>query len=152
MKVCSHLLQNLEYKDWVVTSAAYAGLHITDTAIYCTQKDLNKHGQSHDKRTKILKGYNYLRQIWKHYRLLMSASVVARYMQAERTPADKQIDFDKYMPESKLKELLKEQLGGLIKATKTFIGDSNYKTLESSLQTHLGQFLGFSPVSEESSV
>ena len=141
IEACSYLAESKKYNDWVVTTASYAGLHMVDAVVYETQEGLGRHGQSHDNRKSILTSENKLRKIWEYYRLLISVSVIARYMQDTGTPPDKAIDFDKYMPEAKLKALLKEQLGGLIQASQKF-NSVGSQTLETAFKTHLGKFLG----------
>jgi len=137
-EVCSFLTSREHFKDWVVVTGAYAGLHIVDAVLYATQEGYQKHGQSHDKRGTILKNKKRLTKTYQCYRNLQQASVVARYMQGPKTPVSVNIDFEKYMPIDKMKALLKENLGGLIKTAGNFI-DS--KVIDVKFVEYLGDFL-----------
>lgn len=136
------LSQDLVKKDWIVTVAFYTALHIVDTVLFYTQKDYQRHGQSHDKREGIIKNDNRLEKIWDCYRPLLNHSIIARYLQGPKTPPDTSVDFDKVMPDEKLIMFIKERLGGLINSAIKFIPDDKGQELKKAFQTELKDFLG----------
>jgi len=136
------LSQDLTKKDWIVTVAFYSALHIVDAVLFYTQKDFQKHGQSHDKREKTIKNDNRFEKIWDCYRPLLNHSIIARYLQGDRTPPDKIVDFDKVMPSEKLITFIKERLGWLINSAIKFIPDDKGQELKKAFQTELKDFLG----------
>ncbi len=74
------LLRDTEsHSPWIATVAFYKALHLVEAA-FTTNPDF-KHHHSHEAREKYLKRTRRYAQIWKFYRLLWSASVVARYLE-----------------------------------------------------------------------
>lgn len=142
IKTIALLSNDLTKKDWIVTVAFYAALHIVDTVLFHTQKGYQQHGQSHDKRDTIIKGDNKLEKIWDCYRPLLNHSIIARYLQGSGTPPEIAIDFNKVMPNEKLILFIKEKLGGLIDAASTHIPPEQATELEQTFQTELKGFLG----------
>jgi hypothetical protein len=142
IKTIALLSQDLTQKDWIVTVAFYAALHIVDTVLFHTQTGYQQHGQSHDTRETIIKNNNKLQKIWDCYRPLLNQSIIARYLQGSKTPPNMAIDFDKVMPNDKLVLFIKEKLGGLIISASNFIPPAQGKELGEAFQTELKQFLG----------
>ena len=136
------LSKDLAKKDWIVTVAFYAGLHIVDAVLFCTQKGFDQHGQSHDRRETLIKNDNRFQKMYECYRPLSGLSIEARYLQGPRTPPDKSVDFDKVMPNDKLILFIKEKLGGLIKSASNFLKPDQFTELEQTFQTELKGFLG----------
>ena len=136
------LSQDLAEKDWIVTVAFYAALHIVDAVLFYTQKGFQRHGQSHDKREAIIKNDHRLEKIWDCYRPLQNHSIIARYLQGPKTPPNAHVDFDKVMPDEKLITFIKERLGGLINSAIKFIPDDKDHELKKAFQTELKDFLG----------
>jgi len=126
-------------KDWIVTVAFYAGLHIVDAVLYNNNQGLRKHGQSHNNREELLKGNNKFKKIWSCYWSLHNESVVARYL--GNTISDEHVDFNKYMPDEKLKSFLKEKLGGLIKSVANFLPSDKAASLRVTFQNKLKNHL-----------
>ncbi|RKY06656.1 MAG: hypothetical protein DRP56_07030 [Planctomycetota bacterium] len=130
-------------KDWIVTVAFYAGLHIVDAVLYHTQTNYGKHGGSHDNREKIIKQDSRLKKIWDCYRPLHSNSIIARYLQGYKTPATKAVDFEKVMSDEKLIAFVKERLGGLINSAIKLMPAGQDLGIKETFQTELEDFLGF---------
>lgn len=65
------------YCEWIATVAFYKALHVVE-AVLTHDRDVG-HGQSHTHRSQVLKQTSYS-HIWKHYRPLWAASMVARYL------------------------------------------------------------------------
>ncbi len=64
--------------EWVVTVAFYKALHLVE-AVFC--HDGIGHGQNHERRDELLKRNRRYSHIYKHYRPLWAASIVARYLE-----------------------------------------------------------------------
>jgi len=136
------LAKDLTKKDWIVTVAFYAALHIVDAVLFCTQQGYQQHGQSHDRREATVKGDNKLKKIWDCYRPLLNHSIIARYLQGSKTPPDTAIDFNKVMSDEKLITFLKERLGGLINSAIKFMPKDLGQDLKGVFQSELSDFLG----------
>ncbi len=77
--VLEYLLQQPDCcAEWIVTVAFYKALHLVE-ALFA--HDGKGHGHSHEQRDRMLKGEPRYRHIYKHYRPLWAASVVARYLE-----------------------------------------------------------------------
>lgn len=135
------LSADLTKKDWIVTVAFYSALHIVDTVLFYTQEGYQRHGQSHDKREKIIKNDHRFDKIWDCYRPLLNESIIARYLQGSKTPLDRTVDFDKVMPDEKLTTFIKERLGGIINSAIRFIPEGKDLGLKEAFQTELKDFL-----------
>lgn len=76
--VIDHLLQRPdECMEWIVTVAFYKALHLVE-ALFA--HDGLGHGQSHENRDYLLKTNRRYAHIYRHYRPLWAASMVARYL------------------------------------------------------------------------
>jgi hypothetical protein len=128
-------------KDWIATTAFYAGLHIVDAVLYHENEALQKHGRSHATREEIVKGSNRLSKLWVCYRSLLNESIVARYLQFEGTPAEQHIDFDRYMPDAKFIPFLREKLGGLIQTAVQFLPNDKKARLQQTFDSQLKDYL-----------
>lgn len=105
--VIEHLLQQPdECAEWVVTVTFYKALHLVE-ALFA--HDGAGHGQSHERRDQLLKANRRYSHIYRHYRPLWAASVVARYLQ---DPQGKDYcNFSDYLPVDKVKaEILHHRL------------------------------------------
>src|SRR5687768_11413158 len=68
-----------DHSEWISTIAFYKALHLVEAAF--TRDPSIVHGQNHENRENALKKNRKYSHIWKFYRLLWSASTVARYLQ-----------------------------------------------------------------------
>jgi hypothetical protein len=92
-----------EFPDWVATVAFYKALHVVEAVFAC--ENPARHGADHPSRERILKMDSKYAHIYRHYRVLYAASMVARYMQ------DSQTDFTSYLsPQQVIDTLLKHRL------------------------------------------
>lgn len=77
--VLDYLLQNPDAcSEWVVTVAFYKALHLVEALFF---HDGQGHGVNHENRDHLLKTNRRYSHIYKHYRPLWAASVVARYLE-----------------------------------------------------------------------
>ena len=78
-KVIDYLIKDSEeYSDWITTVAFYKALHIIE-AIFFKDKVIG-HGHSHEDRERFLKNNKKYSHIFKNYRPLWAASMIARYL------------------------------------------------------------------------
>lgn len=91
-----HLLANDDHLAWAVTVSFYKALHVVETLLCCDAQSPCKHTDDHKSRNKLLKRTRRYEAIYRLYRPLQDASLVARYLQSEpgSTVYD---DFSKYM-------------------------------------------------------
>lgn len=68
------------FSAWVTTVAFYKALHIVE-AVFANDPRIG-HGQSHEARERHLKTNRRDGHIYKHYRPLWAASMVARYLES----------------------------------------------------------------------
>ena len=78
-KTIDYLLEKLdEFPEWIATVSFYKALHLVEALFSQNSK---VHSQSHDSRLQHLKKTPRYSNIYKHYRPLYTASMVARYME-----------------------------------------------------------------------
>ena len=118
--VAHHLLEIPEYRDWVAITIFYSALHIVEAVFFShATNEKTRHGRSHDCREAILKGTKSYQKIWGHYRELLSASIIARYLEGR---GGRTVLFNIYMSESKVRErLIKHHFHQLIKSAIKFL-------------------------------
>jgi hypothetical protein len=68
-----------DHSEWITTIAFYKAVHLVEAVF--THDPVIRHGINHENREAALKGNKRYAQIWRFYRLLWSASTVARYLQ-----------------------------------------------------------------------
>ena len=87
--VLSNLLKNYDtspddFASWVVTVAFYKALHLVEGIFYMdgmlSQEKRPFHSKDHKERNQRLKDIKKFGHIWKNYRPLFEASMVARYL------------------------------------------------------------------------
>jgi len=120
IEVIDYLCTQPKFCDWTSTVTFYTALHIVEAVFFHDTKNSNRrHGHNHEEREAILKNVNSYRNIYRHYRQLQSASVIARYLY---NPSGTGVIFEKYMSAKKVKEkLIKHHLAQLIKTASKFI-------------------------------
>jgi hypothetical protein len=93
------------YHDWVATAAFYKAVHVVEAVFYHQEPAPTKHATSHKDRNYLLKK-NYS-QIWRNYRHLLTASLVARYLEyQEDNQVSQHSSFMIYMPPNVLRDYL----------------------------------------------
>ncbi|MDR3619660.1 MAG: hypothetical protein P4L85_09940 [Paludisphaera borealis] len=91
------------FPDWAATVAFYKALHVVEAVFAC--ENPARHGADHPTRERVLKSDKKYEHIYRNYRVLYAASMVARYMQDDRT------NFSDYLtPQRVVDELLKHRL------------------------------------------
>lgn len=107
-----------DFPEWVAVLAFYKAVHLVEAVLAVQDKH---HSHSHESRELKLKSDQKYSNIWKHYRPLWAASVIARYHCESGDPA-KQQAFTGYMkPEEVQAELLGHRLNQIQKTTKKFL-------------------------------
>lgn len=95
---CSRVLMSNgdQHLDWAATQIFYAALHVVEATIFLDQSVKEKHFTSHENRNHFLRTTNRYQKVYKHYKVLFTDSLVARYM------SDGHCDFLSYLPRSNL--------------------------------------------------
>lgn len=94
-----------EHLGWVATVAFYKALHIVEAVFHEDPNLPLKHTDDHKLRNKTLKNTARYQHIWKMYRELWQASLVARYLREDETSAAHPV-FEVFMPRDKVESLL----------------------------------------------
>lgn len=129
MEVVDYLLVKPEFADWTATITFYTALHIVEAVFFHDQKHVHqRHGQNHENREQLLKGTKSYENMYKHYRPLQAASVVARYLQSSR---GRVLTFQAYMPSNQVRsKLVKHHLAQLIKTARKFLSPDCARSLD----------------------
>jgi len=107
-------LQEDDFVDWIATVAFYKALHLFEALL--SQGDPPRHSANHTIRENHLKQKPY-HSIYKHYRDLQEASLIARYLQTWDGKVHS--SFSEYMSAEKVQNvLLKHRLRNLEKLIK----------------------------------
>lgn len=103
---------------WVAAIAFYRALHLVE-ALFSVDSQI-RHTNSHETRETRLKTNRRYQQVWRHYRHLQTASLVARYL------GDGNVEvcgFDEYMtPEVVQRKLLNHHLHQIEKFAEKTLG------------------------------
>lgn len=80
-RTLDYLLKECDtHSAWVATVAFYKALHLVE-ATFTSNPDPHKHHHNHESREAYLKRTARYKHIWSFYRQLLSASLVARYLE-----------------------------------------------------------------------
>lgn len=123
-----HLLDIKEdYPDWLTTVAFYKAVHIVE-AVFCHSEI--GHCYTHSERENILKSTNRYKQIYKYYRPLQTASLVARYLEPPQKGSDVR-NFSEYLsPEQVVNQMLNRCLKEIeASALKNFLSEEAKEAL-----------------------
>lgn len=106
--VLDYLLQKPDgCAEWIVTVAFYKALHLVE-AIFARDPKI-RHGLNHETRDRFLKTERRYSHIWKHYRPLWAASIVARYLEGDS--GSSYTSFSEYLSTDEIKmQLLDHRL------------------------------------------
>lgn len=77
------LLGGDDHLPWVVTVAFYKALHIVEAVFAADRHSPMPHTDDHKVRNRLLKTTNRYAQLWRMYRPLWDASLVARYLRVD---------------------------------------------------------------------
>lgn len=99
-----YLLPKLEeFPDWVATVAFYKAVHLVES-VFITDPNI-RHADCHESRNLALKKYRKYEHVYRHFRILYTMSLKARYMDSGVTC------FSDHCPPAMIKaELLKNDL------------------------------------------
>jgi hypothetical protein len=121
--------KHTDHAPWIATTAMYQALHLIEALFF--HDPAIHHGNDHKTRHDLLKR-GWYQELWMHYRPLVEASYIARYLHRSGTNPDQAYNrFSDYMsPEKVVKHLLevklaevdrlvRERLSGLRKPTQS---------------------------------
>ena len=102
-KVLNCLLENYDHSPddfahWVIAVAFYKALHLVEAIFYTD----GFHSTDHRERNQRLKDVKKFGHIWKHYRPLFEASMVARYLVNPHSGTD-QTDLNTYLSDTAIR-------------------------------------------------
>ncbi|MEK6238848.1 MAG: hypothetical protein N2C14_29385 [Planctomycetales bacterium] len=92
-----------DFSPWTAVVAFYKAVHVVETLFACDSNAPEKHTDGHTRRNDLLRRTKRYQNIWKHYRPLFQASMIARYLNADSNSDDV---FSRYMSREKVKETL----------------------------------------------
>ena len=98
-KVLDCLLENYDHSPddfahWVIAVAFYKALHLVEGIF--SQEPQPFHSKDHQERNRRLKDVKKYEHLWRHYRPLFEASMVARYLVAPNS-GTAQLDLNAYL-------------------------------------------------------
>jgi len=125
-QVLEYLVRKRAYSDWAATVAFYTALHVVEAVFFRDTRKIHRaHGHNHEEREAILKNVKSYQKIYRHYRQLQSASIIARYLH-ERHGAS----FHKYMSADQVLDvLIRHHLRQVIKSATGFLSKSTGNSL-----------------------
>lgn len=94
-----------EHLGWVASVAFYEALHIVEAVLAGDPHATVHHTDDHKLRNKHLKSTNRYAQLWKMYRPLWEASLIARYLREDSGSPTHEV-FTTYMPRQTVEQLL----------------------------------------------
>jgi hypothetical protein len=118
-----YLCQRLnDFPGWTTTVAFYKALHIVEALLAVD----GCHTDSHEERNRVLKKTKRYQQIWRFYRELYQASLIARYLREDQAGKDYEV-FSKYMsPEDVRRLALGHWLRQIQNSAKNLTGDEAF--------------------------
>jgi len=118
IEAVDYLRARPEFCDWAATVAFYVSVHVVEAVFFHDTKHVGfAHIRNHEERERILKGTKSYENLYRHYRALQSASVIARYLRS----ADEKGLCD-YMNHNQVEStLIKYHLAELIKTAGKFL-------------------------------
>jgi hypothetical protein len=127
--VISYLSKSLEdNSDWIATIAFYKAVHLVE-AVFARSPGI-RHGHSHEARDQHLKSNRCFSNIYKHYRPLWEASMVARYLADVKTGDSCRTFCDYLTPDQVVRQLLKHRLHQLERSARKFLSEKSCETLD----------------------
>jgi hypothetical protein len=124
----TYLLERKEqHSEWLATIAFYKALHIVE-AIFAGN---HFHSTNHESRERVLKKEKRYTEIWKHYRPLLSASMIARYL-ADNSKGTTYSNFSDYIPANEVEaQILHYRLHKIEESAKKFLSKASQEKLSS---------------------
>lgn len=120
-----YLLKNDDHLAWAATVAFYKAMHIIEAVFAGDAQSLVAHTDDHKVRNRILKTTNRYRQLWRMYRPLWEASLIARYLRSDDHAPTYEI-FSQYMNRDDVEQrVVGHYLAQIEKSAATLLGDPN---------------------------
>lgn len=85
-----------EHLPWAVTVAFYKALHVVEAVFAADKQSPVPHADDHKLRNQALKTVKRYQHLWRMYRPLWEASLIARYLRVDGNAAT-YTDFSQYM-------------------------------------------------------
>ena len=125
-EVIDYLLNRVDdFPGWVVTVAFYKAVHVVE-AMFAHENAIGGHTDQHTIRNNTLKRTKQYQHIWKNYRLLWQASLIARYLRENNNRPTYEV-FSRHIPPNRVKPLaIDHWLHQVEKAVGKRIGDENF--------------------------
>lgn len=118
-----YLLKDDAHLEWAVTVAFYKALHIVEASLATKQPGCVEHTDDHKSRNRLLKTTIRFQHIWKMYRPLFEASLIARYLRENENGPTYEV-FDKFMPREAIERLvIRHYLAQIEKSAIVLTGD-----------------------------
>ena len=115
---------------WAAAIVFYEALHIIEAILEADPDCKVSHTDDHSSRNRLLKSTNRYSQLWKMYRPLYDASLIARYLRENEGKPTYEI-FSRYMPRNKLEStLIGHYLTQIKKSATKYLGDDFMKDAE----------------------
>ncbi|MBN2211949.1 MAG: hypothetical protein JW709_11185 [Sedimentisphaerales bacterium] len=113
------------HSEWITTIAFYKALHLVE-AVFARNK---QHSHNHEHRENHLKRDRRWSHIWKHYRPLWAASMIARYLQDEHGATYR--TFEDFLPPERVQpELLHHRLSQIELSVKKLLSPESRARLD----------------------
>lgn len=120
------LAQSDEHLRWVVTIAFYKALHVVEALLAGDSQSPVDHTDEHSTRNKLLKTTRRYENIWRHYRPLWEASLIARYLRANESGPAYDV-FTNYMPRPVVESMvLRHYLAKIITSAGKLLNDPEF--------------------------
>ena len=104
--VIDYLCQRVDqFSAWVATVACYKALHVIEALFAVDSAGGHGHTDKHEDRNRLLKRTKRYQQIWKFYRPLFQASLIARYLRDNQNAPTYEV-FARYMTPDTVKSRL----------------------------------------------
>jgi hypothetical protein len=94
-----------EFPGWITTVACYKALHIIEALFAVDGTGVYGHTDRHEQRNNLLKTSKRYQQLWKFYRPLFQASLIARYLRENQNGPTFEV-FSQYMPPANVTRLV----------------------------------------------
>ena len=86
-----------DFPAWATTVTFYKALHVVEALFAADGAGVGGHTDEHKERNRLLKTTPRYHQIWKFYRLLFQASLIARYLRENENTPTYEV-FSKWLP------------------------------------------------------
>ena len=128
LKYCQERIE--DFPQWATVIAFYTALHVVE-AVFAADTELTAsnraHSDDHYDRNDKLKRNKRFQHIWKHYQPLFNDSLIARYLQSDRTTPDFFESFSDYMSPSDIVDThINHNLRQIILSSRRLLDDDRF--------------------------